>query len=34
VGVPIPAWPTPRQIGVPAEATLLSVAAVNRKPTT
>jgi hypothetical protein len=30
--VPTPAGPTPRQIGIPAQATLLPVIEVNRKP--
>jgi hypothetical protein len=31
--VPTPAGPTPRQIGVPAQATLLPVIEIKRKPT-
>ncbi|WP_228775580.1 tyrosine-type recombinase/integrase [Streptomyces sp. NRRL B-1677] len=31
--VPTPAGPTPRQIGIPAQVTLLPVIAINRKPT-
>ncbi|WP_412566704.1 tyrosine-type recombinase/integrase [Streptomyces europaeiscabiei] len=31
--VPTPAGPTPRQIGIPAQATLLPVIEINRKPT-
>lgn len=32
--IPTPAGPTPQQIGIPPEATLLPVIAVNRNPTT
>jgi hypothetical protein len=31
--VPTPAGPTPRQIGIPAQATLLPVIEINQKPT-
>ncbi|MDX3352506.1 hypothetical protein PV703_04035 [Streptomyces sp. ME01-24h] len=31
--VPTPAGPTPRQIGIPARATLLPVIEINKKPT-
>ncbi|WP_225877206.1 hypothetical protein [Streptomyces resistomycificus] len=31
--IPTPAGPTPRQIGIPALATLLPVIEINRKPT-
>ncbi|MCX5328543.1 hypothetical protein [Streptomyces sp. NBC_00140] len=31
--VPTPAGPTPPQIGIPAQATLLPVIEINRKPT-
>lgn len=31
--VPTPAGPTPRQIGIPAQATLLPVIEINRRPT-
>ena len=31
--IPTPAGPTPRQIGIPAQATLLPVIEINRKPT-
>ncbi|MEU1409145.1 hypothetical protein ABZ471_44085 [Streptomyces sp. NPDC005728] len=31
--VPTPAGPTPRQIGIPAQATVLPVIEINRKPT-
>lgn len=31
--VPTPVGPTPRQIGIPSQATLLPVIEINRKPT-
>jgi hypothetical protein len=31
--IPTPAGPTPRQIGIPAQGTLLPVIEINRRPT-